>query len=221
MKKVLIIANGSIHQDLLSIRVHHYDVVICADGGARIALENHLIPDLVIGDLDSLEPRYQDILRREGILMDIHPVHKDATDLELALQKAAAGKPSSITIIGGWGTRWDHSLINLHLLAAFTAKGMAVKMLNESNTARAAVPGREVRIQGCEGDCVSLVPLTPTVKGVQTEGLAYALSSQDLYFGSSLPVSNRLTGGEGAVSITEGILLVLHHYDKFAVNVDF
>jgi thiamine pyrophosphokinase len=221
MKKVLIIANGSIHPDLLSRKVNEYDRVICADGGARFALDNGISPDLVIGDLDSLDKRYQEELRRKGITMDIHPVQKDATDLELALKKAVADKPSSITIIGGWGSRWDHSLINLHLMAAFTAGDLTIQMLNEWNTARVAVPGCRVPVQGLAGDSVSLVPLTPTVNGVTTEGFSYPLRKASLTFGSSLPVSNSLTGETGSVFIEEGILLVLHYYDKLAVNFDF
>ncbi len=221
MKKVLIIANGSIHQDLLSIKVKEYDKVICADGGARYALDNQLTVDLVIGDMDSLAKSYQETLGQSGISMDIHPVQKDATDLELALKKAVADKPSLISIIGGWGSRWDHSLINLHLMAAFTTKDLSIQMLNEWNTARAAVPGCRVPIRGLAGDSVSLVPLTPTVKGVTTKGLSYPLHKASLTFGSSLPVSNSLTGETGSVLIEEGTLLILHYYDKFAVNFDF
>lgn len=221
MKKVLIIANGSIHPDLLSVKINKYDMVICADGGARYALENRLTLDLVIGDMDSLNKSDQKTLDESGISMDIHPVQKDATDLELALRKAVAKGPSSISIIGGWGSRWDHSLINLHLMAAFTTKDIRIQMLNEWNTARAAVPGCKVTIRGLAGDSVSLVPLTPTVKGVTTEGLSYPLRRAPLTFGSSLPVSNSLTGDTATVFIEEGTLLILHHYDKFAVNFDF
>jgi thiamine pyrophosphokinase len=221
MKKILIIANGSIHPDLLSIKAHDYDMVICADGGARFALDNRIAPDLVIGDLDSLDIHYQQMLRRQGIPMDIHPARKDATDLELALQKAVAEQPSSISIIGGWGTRWDHSLINLHLMAAYTTGDLAILMQNEWNTARIALPGCKVVVRGLAGDAVSLIPLTPLAGGVTTEGFSYPLHRESLAFGSSLPVSNSLTGETGSVLIEEGILLVLHYYDKFLINFDF
>lgn len=184
-------------------------------------MDNGITPDLVIGDLDSLDKSYQETLDRQGISMDVYPVEKDATDLELALQKAAAKMPSAITIIGAFGTRWDHSLINLHLMAKFTREDMAVCLLDEGNTARAVVPGCWLNFSGRAGDFVSLIPLTPIVKGVQTKGLAYALQDAKLAFGSSLPVSNRLSGQVGSVFIAEGKLLLLHYYDKFTVNFDF
>ncbi len=221
MQNILVIANGAITAKLMDVQVHRYSMVICADGGTRFALEQGMHPDLVVGDLDSLEKKYQDILFAGDYNLDLHPVKKDASDLELALQRAVELKTSTVVIIGGWGSRWDHSLINLHLLARFTTPEITIKMLDADNTARAAVPGKAIRLPGCPGDCISLIPLTPVVKGVRTQGFSYPLDNRDIFFGSSLPVSNSLKDEEGRVSVAAGTLLVIHHYDKFKANYDF
>ena len=216
MSNILIIANGDVNTALLSRIYRRYSRIICADGGTRFALDLHITPDLVVGDLDSLEERYRDILLGGGYNLDLHPVDKDASDLELALVRAVESKPSSIDILGGWGSRWDHSLMNLHLLARFTAPGTQVSMLDSGNSARAALPGMEVSLKGRPGDLISLIPLSPRVSGVRAGGLTYPLEGRDLLFGSSLPVSNRLVGQKGWVRVEEGILLVLHHFETFS-----
>ena len=218
---ILVIANGAINKELLRVQATVYDQVICADGGAQFALENHIMPDYIIGDMDSLEEPFVKMAEEANYHFEIHPKIKDATDLELAIKKALNLHPTSITIIGGFGTRWDHSLINLHLLAHLSPSHIPCKMVDEYNTAQAVVEGKKLHIQGRPGDYVSLIPITPVVRGIDTLGLVYKIPADTLHFGSSLPVSNLLQEEKCHVSVQEGILLVLHHYDKLAVNFDF
>ena len=220
MENILIIANGSIDPKLWAARINPYPLVICADGGTRFALENGITPHLVVGDLDSLEKKYQDILFSGNFNLDIHPMEKDASDFEIALERALEYHPSSVVVMGGWGTRWDHSLINLHLLSRFTTPALTIKMVDRFNTAQVVVPGKTLDIRGSQGDCLSLIPLSPSVKGVHSRGLSYPLKGRDLAFGTSLPVSNSLNEDRVRVSIEEGSLLVIHHYDKYIVNYD-
>jgi thiamine pyrophosphokinase len=215
MTAILIVANGAVRQDLLTRLAPRYGFLIGADGGARHLLTAGLTPDLVVGDLDSLKAPYREELLRAGCPLDLHPVAKDATDLELALERAAALKPRAIDILGGWGSRWDHSLINLHLLARFTTPDREVRMLDARHGAQAVVPGARIRLQGAAGDLVSLIPLTPVVRGVNIQGFAYPLKDRDLVFGSSLPVSNQLAGPAGQVSVQEGILLAIQQFRNF------
>ena len=215
MKDILIIANGTVHKELLSRIYPGYGHIICADGGARYALEMGISPHLVVGDLDSLDEEYRDLLLKGSYNLDLHPVKKDATDLELALERAAALKPPSIDILGGWGGRWDHSLINLHLLARYTTPQLRVQMLDPQHRVQAAVPGTLASIRGEPGDIVSLIPLSPRVKGVTARGFSYPLRDRELLFGSTLPVSNALVGRVGQVLVTAGTLLIIHHFAEF------
>ena len=92
--------------------------VIAADGGAEQAHELGLAVDLVIGDLDSLSPATLAALEQSGTRVERHPVAKDASDLELALDAALALEPGRIVVIGGGAGRLDHLAGELLLLAA-------------------------------------------------------------------------------------------------------
>jgi thiamine pyrophosphokinase len=66
------------------------------------------------------------------------------------------------------------------------------------------------------GDLVSLIPLTPDVKGVSTRGLKWPLISATLTFGSTLGISNELTDSEAEIQLRSGTLLLVHRKSGFS-----
>ena len=89
MTRTIIFANGVLRQpDLIRMLLRPCDRIICADGGTRHALALDLTPDVIVGDLDSLDTEIRTKLEVAGVRFDIHPVRKDETDLELAIRLA-------------------------------------------------------------------------------------------------------------------------------------
>jgi thiamine pyrophosphokinase len=68
-------------------------------------------------------------------------------------------------------------------------------------------------IEGRNGDTVSLLPLSAEAYGVTTRGLLYPLANATLRYEQARGVSNVLTAAPGHVSLTTGLLLVVHHDD--------
>ncbi len=64
--------------------------LIAADSGAELALALGLMPDAVIGDMDSISPGTLSLLEHRGVPIIRHPRDKDRTDLELALDHTAS-----------------------------------------------------------------------------------------------------------------------------------
>lgn len=91
--------------------------VICADGGARHLEAVGAIPDLVIGDMDSIDPDTLRHYEEAGCRVVRHSRRKDETDTELAVQEALALEPAEVWIWGGMGRRLDHTLANISLLS--------------------------------------------------------------------------------------------------------
>ena len=58
---------------------------------------------------------------------------------------------------------------------------------------------------------MSLLPLTPEVEDVRTEGLLYPLAGETLVQSSTRGVSNAMTGPEARVTHGEGVLLLIHY----------
>src|SRR3954466_6865419 len=91
--------------------------VIAADGGVDRAHALGLRVDVAIGDFDSVTASGLDAAEAAGARIERHPVGKDATDLELALDAAMALLPSRIVVVGSDGGRLDHLLGSVLLLA--------------------------------------------------------------------------------------------------------
>jgi len=189
-------------------------IVLAADGGARKALELGLAPRVVIGDGDSLTAVEVAELRARGAEVILFPAEKDESDTELALREALARGARRILVLGAFGgTRFDHALANVALLALPELEGRDVALSDGTATirliGRAEGPG-ELRIAGQPGDLVSLFPLDPAVEGIVSVGLRYPLRDESLHIGPSRGLSNELVAAEARIATRRGRLLVAH-----------
>ncbi len=183
------------------------DLVFCADGGLQQVRKYNVIPDAVIGDLDSADPKTLKWARRHGILVRQFRREKDKTDTELALDYAIEQRATEVDFLGVLGGRIDHSLGNVFLLARAESRGLRARLLDERT--QVMVVTRAIQLEAASGDLVSLIALTETVRGVTTQGLRYPLTRGVLRRGSTLGVSNEVTVRPASVRIGSGLLLVI------------
>ena len=185
------------------------DIVIAADGGAVRLHHAGRRPDVIVGDLDSLPPDAKERLEAHGVAFEIHPHEKTQTDGELALRAAITRGADEIVIVGAFGgTRLDHLVGNLLLLANEDFAAIDVAVVTEQTTFRALSGPGTLELVGAPGDWVTLSPLSELAGAVTTDGLRYALHRADLVRGSTRGVSNELTGRRASVELSTGLLLV-------------
>jgi thiamine pyrophosphokinase len=188
--------------------IRRADLRIAADGGARYLLALDLLPELAVGDFDSLAPQQLARLQQAGVDVRRYSVHKNETDLELALLQAVERGARRIDVLAALGGRPDQHLANLQLLTHPALAEADVRMLQDRWELFAI--RRSARISGKPGDLVSLLPMTDEVAGIITEGLYYPLRDESLILGPARGVSNVLVGDEASVSVRSGILLCMH-----------
>ena len=167
----------------------------------------------VIGDFDSLSAAELDELAAHGAEVLHHPVHKDKTDLELAVDLAIRKEIREILVLAALGRRWDHTLANLLLLGLPRFATAHILLLDGNQEITLLRPGTENLIRGHRGDTVSLMAVNGDARGVTTAGLEYQLQAGRLPFGATLGVSNKLTAAEATVSLESGwlICIVIHN----------
>ena len=210
MSRTIIFANGILSQpEQLRRHLRSTDRIICADGGTRHALALDLTPDVIVGDLDSLEPQLQQQLRAAGVRFETHPVRKDETDLELAIRLAIAEGATEVLLVTVLGGRLDQSLANLMLLARPEWASIQLRAIEGREFAWPVQGGQSVTIDGQPGDTLSLVPLSPQVTGVTLTGVEWPLHQANLRFGSTLTISNVLTTPPARLQLEEGLVLVI------------
>lgn len=207
--EVVIIANGDI-KDLRYIKeIIQNKYIICADGAAKYLRQLNIIPNLLVGDFDSINSNDLSWMKEKGVSYEKFPSRKDQTDTELALEYAfkISPKPKCIIIIGALGSRQDHSLANIMLLYNILQQGIEGKIINEDN--EIMITKSHVSVKGKIGELLSIIPLSPIAKGVTLEGLEYPLKNRDIPMGSTLGISNVFAENYAHIFIKEGVLLII------------
>lgn len=181
--------------------------VVAADSGLDFAHALGLHVDLVVGDLDSVSEVALASARHAGTTVERHPAAKDATDLELALDRAVELGAATIVVLGGVAGRFDHVVGGLLLLADERYAG--IDMTARLGDALVTVVRDEVTLEGRVGDYVTLLPIGGPAVGVTTSGLVYPLDDEDLAPGTTRGVSNELAARTATVAVRQGVLLAI------------
>ncbi|MFT5090575.1 MAG: thiamine pyrophosphokinase [Candidatus Latescibacterota bacterium] len=204
-KCALIVGNGERPSaELFAELIVGEPLLLCADGGANTVAEFGRVPDLVVGDLDSVA----DSVR--GHLSAARIVRIDAdntgTDLQKTLHYAKELGVEAATLTGVTGGRSDHLLWNLGLLKVFAAD-MALRIVDDYCEIRLV---RDVlRFRAPLGQKVSLSPLGGAVAGIETRGLKFALHGETLEWGVRDGISNEVVDNPVEVRVQTGDLLLI------------
>ncbi len=208
--KAVILANGIVDKTTDVVRIlSDADLVIAADGGSRHCLEIGIQPDIVVGDLDSLAQELVWRLQRSGTEIIRHPVHKDKTDLELAVGVAVSRGATDIDLIGVLGARLDMIISNIFLLTAPELAGLSVRIVDGPHVAFLIEAENECTLHGKPGDIASLIPITAGATGIRLCNLAYPLENENLPLASTRGISNVFTADTATVRIQSGKLICI------------
>lgn len=207
-ERIIIIANGQFNDlDFYKGVIKENDYIICADGGTNHALAIGVTPQLVVGDLDSIDGEVLKSLESKKTKLLTYPQEKDEADLELALLEACQREPKEIIILGALGKRIDHLMGNLMVLTLPLKKGIPTKIIDENH--EIYLINKELELEGNRGDFLSLFPLSADVQGITTQGLKYPLNDEILYLGPTRGLSNEFIETLAKITIRQGLLLVI------------
>ncbi len=207
MKALIVLGGDAPGAALLTRCAQGADVTIAADRGLEAFDAAGIAPDLLIGDMDSVNP--ETLQKYAHIGQTRLRCQKDDTDGEAALHLAKERGAQEVVFLGALGGRLDHALANLMLLNLAHRLGMRAEIVDEQ-VRILRVDGKET-LRGAAGDTVSLLPLG-SAQGVTLRGFAYPLEEGKMTSFSSLGVSNVVTSDEASVRVGEGDLLMFHYY---------
>ncbi|WP_138493486.1 thiamine diphosphokinase [Paenibacillus pinistramenti] len=209
--RVLIFAGGNIIPDFKE-HIREGDYIIGADFGAYFLMQNGIVPDIAVGDFDSMTPDQFSQLKevcREVKAVDA--VNKDLTDAELAFDIALNRQPSEILMFGVLGSRFDHSLANIQMMLRALQHQVSSSIWDKNNYI--TLTGSSAVVESRGYTYISLLPMTPEVTGITLEGFEYKLDNASLRMGQSLGISNKLENEQGTIRIESGLLLIVQSKD--------
>ena len=188
--------------DLLSACLAQADLFVCTDGAGRPYDHLPRLPDLVVGDFDTLgEPP-----RRRDIRFE-HDPDQDTTDGEKAVARAVADGCRRVLLLGADGGHLDHALANLALPERF-AHACDVVLVNDRGVTRRLPPAENWSLDLPMGTTVALAPIGGRVKGVTLLGVRWPLRGADLDWGGPSAAGNRVTAPPVRLRCDAGSLLV-------------
>jgi thiamine pyrophosphokinase len=197
---------GALNPDLLATA----DLLVAVDGGANALARVDVLPGVLVGDLDSVSPLVKTALQDRGVELVLLPIAKEVTDTEAALRLVVERGANDIIVLGALGgPRLDHLVGNLFLLTAEWLAGCRVRLVDERHEVLLAAG--DIMLEGEQGDAVSLLPLTPEVTQVYTNGLLYPLAGDTLRRAATRSLSNTMTGSKARITHGDGSLLVMRY----------
>jgi thiamine pyrophosphokinase len=189
------------YRELLAASAH----VVAADAAGEWCVALGRVPDAVVGDFDGSLPGAPERLRAAGALVEVHPVEKDSTDLEIAIAYAIGSWNDPVTLTAAFTSRIDHTLA---AIGALTRAGRDASAREPGWTAYLGRDDRAVRLDLPAGTAVSVMSLEPGAR-VRIDGAKWPLHDAVLPPMSGIGVSNRAVGGPLTVNTTNGIVAII------------
>ena len=183
------------------------DVIICADGGVKHLINLDLTASYFLGDFDSCD--------FDKIKCDIHlkdaqilryNCEKNETDTEIALDLAIEKNFKKIVVLGGIGTRIDHTFANIMLMKKALKNNVDLLMLNEKNEIR--LIDKSISLDPVKNSYLSVIALEKTTN-LSLQNVKYTLDNFTLSSDTSLGISNEFTDEKAVIYFDKGLLLVI------------
>jgi thiamine pyrophosphokinase len=194
-KKVFLLLNGETPKQVPD--VSKYNLICATDGAYHYLKKQHIIPDFIAGDFDSIQeiPKEIEVIKTPN---------QDFTDFDKILQILFDKGFNHIDVFGASGKEQDHFLGNLHTATQFKDK---LQLTFFDNYSRYFLADKNTEISDCKNKIVSLIPF-PKATNIVTEGLEYQLHKEDLVFGERIGTRNKAIQDTITITFESGELFI-------------
>ena len=214
MKKAIIIANGDAPKksQINYLQKIGYSTIVCADGGANSAKKLNIIPDYIIGDLDSISKKNLNFFEKKSKI--IHYKRQNDTDVEKSLKFLIKKKYEEVVLLGSTGDRLDHTICNLGIVIKYFEK-IKISILHGNSFLRAY--NKDVEIKTIPNEIISIYGFDKKTK-IKSNGLKYPLKNVTLPFGESESTSNVAVKDKVKFKIKGGVIFIIRDYKTMRDN---
>ena len=213
--KVCIVLNGEIknYDKTKEIILNEkYDFIIGADGGCNHLYKMNIMPNYVVGDLDSIDEKLIEYYKESNVILKKYPTHKDETDSEICLYIAKDLNAKSVDFIGILGGRIDHTLANIGLLLNSKNMNIFTRILS-SEEEIIVLKDEEFMLKGKKGNTVSIVSIDGEAQGINLDKFEYPLNDGKIGYLSPLGISNVMVEDNAYIKVNKGSLLVIRNLE--------
>lgn len=213
--KVAIFGNGS-YKDVCFYAEYlkHYQpqLTLCADGGLKIMSKLGRVPDVLLGDFDSVATADLEQMKQKTTVMT-YEKRKDFTDVQLCMQYAIEQKCTEMVLFGVLGTRADHSLVNIYLLKYAFDHGIKAKIVNEYN--EIFVMEKYMMLENVAHKTISVLPYSDVIRGISFKGMSYPLTNAEMKKENPYGISNYACEDIVEIKIEKGMAIIVITEEKY------
>ncbi len=214
MKKCIILANGKPPgKSVISfLQKNNYNYLVCADGGANSAKKMNLIPDLIVGDLDSISTSTKKYFTGKSEIIQLK--RQNDTDVEKCIKTVRKRGFTEAILCGVTGDRLDHTFCNLGIVIKFFD---IVKLkIAAENSVLFPYKG-SVQLKTIPGETISIYGFDSKTK-ITSHGLKYRLNNIPLPFGEKESTSNVALSDKIKLNIKGGIIFLIRDFNLVRKN---
>lgn len=186
--------------------IHKDDFIIAADGGYDHLKKVSIIPNMVIGDMDSINDK-KGADSGSNIEICRLPVEKDDTDMLAAIRTGLEKGYRDFLIFGALGGRFDHTFANLQCLL-FLLNRNAKGIIYGDNESIELLRNEKITFPKETEGSISVFAFAGDAAGVTEKGLKYGLENAVVKAEFPIGISNEFMGTESSIEVTDGTLLI-------------
>ncbi|MGL4875673.1 MAG: thiamine diphosphokinase [Clostridium sp.] len=207
--KVLVVTGGNKPSyELLRKYIEASDFIIGVDSGINVLYEYNVKPNLIVGDFDSGKIEVLEYFKKIGIEVKGYSTEKDYTDTHLGYNIAKEMKAREIYILGGTGTRLDHTLGNIGLFLNSIEDDIRLVIEDDNNKIYLGQKNEVIKRE--RGKYLSFHGLSNIVKGFTIKDAKYELEKYDLKLLEPRAISNEFSKNKDVtIDFEEGNILIL------------
>ncbi len=212
MNAVIVSGGKRPSEKLLRNYLKEGDYLIAADSGCECLWDYNIIPDLLVGDFDSVDKEVLNIMKEKVKEIKKFPPEKDYTDTEIAIMEAHRHGANNILLFGATGNRIDHMLGNIGLILKYKKQNIKIEVIDDNN--RMYLSEKHMILKGTKGENIGFHALSNVVKNFTIKGAKY-----NLYKGIHMnlldprAICNEFIGTDIEINFDEGELLIFHSID--------
>ena len=185
-----------------------YELIIAVDGGANHLYRLGIMPNYILGDLDSIDDDIRSYYEASDVVFKKFPTKKDETDAELAVWMVEEEGLLGIDIYAALGGRIDHELANIQLLYYILDRGMYPRIISEREEIY-ILRNEEMNFKCSLGVIVSIIPVKGDARVITLANMEYSVEELDLKYSVTRGISNVMLAEDAYINVRDGCILVI------------
>ena len=206
--QTLIFLNGKLPKlNIVNKFLKRKSYIIAADGGANKLKKISVIPDIIIGDFDSIHRSTLTYFKNKKSKLKIIK-EQDTTDFEKILNYCKDRKLKEIVVLGATSMRPDHTLNNFSVLYRYYKK-LNIKLFTDEF--EIFFTDKSISFKYKPNETLSLIGI-PKADKIITSGLQYKLNKEELEFGIREGTLNKSVSDTVSISFKSGSILIFRKH---------